>query len=61
MTGRGRIGDKWSMRVLWVCAIGSAIGLYMVAQERQLQNREKMLAEALKDAESASSGGGGDV
>lgn len=42
---RGTIPDKWSMRLLWVCAIGSAIGLYMVAVERQMQNREKMMAE----------------
>lgn len=45
---RGTIPDKWSMRVLWACAIGSAIGLYMVAVERQMQNRDKMMAEALK-------------
>ncbi|KAL2922173.1 Uncharacterized protein RDABS01_013664 [Bienertia sinuspersici] len=42
---RGTIPDKWSMRVLWLCAIGSAVGLYMVAVERQMQNREKMMAE----------------
>ncbi|KAI3809932.1 hypothetical protein L1987_19536 [Smallanthus sonchifolius] len=51
MGGRGVISDKWSMRVLWITAIGSAIGLYMVAVERQTQNREKMLAEALRAAE----------
>ncbi|XP_022943152.1 uncharacterized protein LOC111447969 [Cucurbita moschata] len=56
MGGRGVIGDKWSMRVLWVCALGSAIGLYMVSQERQLQNRRRMLAESLKDVESGGSG-----
>lgn len=27
MGSRGVIGDKWSMRVLWACAIGSAIGM----------------------------------
>ncbi|XP_011082658.1 uncharacterized protein LOC105165375 [Sesamum indicum] len=48
---RGVIGDKWSARILWVCAIGSAIGLYMVAVERQMQNREKMMAESLRAAE----------
>lgn len=48
MGSRGVIGDKWSMRVLWACAIGSAISLYMVAVERQMQNRERMLAESLK-------------
>ncbi|KAF5747298.1 hypothetical protein HS088_TW05G00019 [Tripterygium wilfordii] len=49
---RGVISDKWSMRVLWACAIGSGIGLYMVAVERQMQNRERMLAESLKNMES---------
>lgn len=48
MGSRGVIGDKWSMRVLWACAIGSAISLYMVAVERQMQNRERMLAESLE-------------
>ncbi|GAY59502.1 hypothetical protein CUMW_194920 [Citrus unshiu] len=48
MGSRGVIGDKWSMRVLWACAIGSAIGLYMVAVDRQMKNRERMLAESLK-------------
>ncbi|CAO2838691.1 unnamed protein product [Amaranthus hypochondriacus] len=54
---RGTIPDKWSSRVLWVCAIGSAIGLYMVAVERQMQNRQKMMAEM---AALESSGGSGD-
>ncbi|KAI5662608.1 hypothetical protein M9H77_21931 [Catharanthus roseus] len=44
---RGIVGDKWSSRILWICAFGSAIGFYMVAVERQAQNREKMMAEAL--------------
>ncbi|XP_076929665.1 uncharacterized protein LOC143594174 isoform X1 [Bidens hawaiensis] len=48
MGGRGVINDKWSMRILWLTAIGSAVGLYMVAVERQTQNREKMMAEALR-------------
>ncbi|PKI56294.1 hypothetical protein CRG98_023313 [Punica granatum] len=51
---RGRIGDKWSMRVLWASAIGSGIGLYMVIVERQLQNRERMAAEALQSLDSNS-------
>ncbi|KMT16096.1 hypothetical protein BVRB_3g052630 [Beta vulgaris subsp. vulgaris] len=42
---RGTIPDRWSMRLLWVCALGSAVGLYMVAVERQMQNRDKMMAE----------------
>lgn len=45
-------GDKWSMKILWMCAIGSAISLYMVAAERQMQNRDRMLAESLKAMES---------
>ncbi|KAK1439595.1 hypothetical protein QVD17_05415 [Tagetes erecta] len=53
MGSRGVISDKWSMRVLWITAIGSAIGLYMVAVERQTQNREKMMAEALRAAAEA--------
>ncbi|XP_073030852.1 uncharacterized protein, partial [Primulina eburnea] len=48
---RGIIGDKWSSKILWLCAIGSAIGLYMVAVERQLQNREKMMSQSLRDAD----------
>ncbi|XVF18890.1 hypothetical protein REPUB_Repub11eG0062400 [Reevesia pubescens] len=52
MGNRGVIGDKWSMRVIWVCAIGSAIGLYMVAVERQKQNRDRMMAESLSAMES---------
>lgn len=51
----GVIADKWSMRILWACAIGSAIGLYMVAVERQAQNRQRMIAEGLKDMESGES------
>ncbi|KAE8732158.1 hypothetical protein F3Y22_tig00002237pilonHSYRG00554 [Hibiscus syriacus] len=56
MGTRGVIGDKWSMRILWACAIGSAIGLYMVAVERQQQNRDRMMAESLKAMESAGGG-----
>ncbi|KAM5585965.1 hypothetical protein ABKV19_005062 [Rosa sericea] len=54
MGARGVITDKWSMRVLWACAIGSAISLYFVAAERQAQNRERMLAESLKAMEEES-------
>ncbi|KAI4978255.1 hypothetical protein ZWY2020_014809 [Hordeum vulgare] len=39
MGGRGVVGDRWSQRVLWICAIGSAVSLYFVAVERQAQNR----------------------
>ncbi|KAM7498720.1 hypothetical protein LguiA_023134 [Lonicera macranthoides] len=60
MRTRGVISDKWSMRLLWFCALGSAVGLYMVAYERQMQNRERMMAEALR-AESAADGGGKEV
>ncbi|TQD84582.1 hypothetical protein C1H46_029872 [Malus baccata] len=27
MGGRGVIGDRWSMRILWACAIGSAVSM----------------------------------
>ncbi|CAJ2646505.1 unnamed protein product [Trifolium pratense] len=58
MGTRGVIADKWSMRVLWACAIGSAVSLYMVAVERQKQNRQKMLlAEGLKGMELGESNG----
>ncbi|KAK7343180.1 hypothetical protein VNO80_26143 [Phaseolus coccineus] len=57
MGTRGVIGDKWSMRILWACAIGSAVGLYMVAVERQAQNRARMLAEELKATSSVGSNG----
>ncbi|KAI3753755.1 hypothetical protein L2E82_25821 [Cichorium intybus] len=60
-TTRGVISDKWSMRVLWLTAIGSAVGLYMVAVERQTQNREKMLAESLRAAEEAEANNSGTV
>ncbi|XP_023906748.1 uncharacterized protein LOC112018454 [Quercus suber] len=59
MGGRGAIPDKWSMRVLWFCALGSAVGLYMVAVDRQIKNRERMMAENLKAMEGE--GGGEDV
>lgn len=34
----------------------ACVGLYMVAQERQLQNRQRMLAESLNDVESGGTG-----
>lgn len=49
---RGVISDKWSMMVLWFYEIGSAVGLYMVAVERQMKNRERAIAEGLKAMES---------
>ncbi|KAJ0988160.1 hypothetical protein J5N97_006516 [Dioscorea zingiberensis] len=49
-SNRGVVGDKWSMRILWMCAIGSAISLYMVAVERQAQNRARMMEENSRDA-----------
>ncbi|CAL8151193.1 unnamed protein product [Prunus armeniaca] len=57
MGARGVIGDRWSMRILWACAIGSAASLYMVAAERQAQNRQRMLAEELKAMEAESGNG----
>ncbi|OIW06110.1 hypothetical protein TanjilG_29866 [Lupinus angustifolius] len=53
----GIIADKWSMRILWACAIGSAVSLYMVAVERQAQNRARMLAEGMKDMDLGESNG----
>ncbi|XP_047319994.1 uncharacterized protein LOC124924009 [Impatiens glandulifera] len=53
---RGLITDKWSMRILWACAVGSAISFFMVAQERQLQNRDKMLADSLNEADGGTGG-----
>ncbi|KAJ4836173.1 hypothetical protein Tsubulata_004989, partial [Turnera subulata] len=54
MGSRGVIDDKWSKRILWVCAIGSAIGLYMVIAERQMQNR--MIADGLKGMDEQEAG-----
>ncbi|XP_050377574.1 uncharacterized protein LOC126794833 [Argentina anserina] len=54
MGARGVISDKWSMRVLWACAIGSGISLYFVAVERQAQNRARMLAQNLQAMEEES-------
>ncbi|XP_020595718.1 uncharacterized protein LOC110035771 [Phalaenopsis equestris] len=55
MGTRGLVGEKWSQRILWLCAIGSAVGLYMVAVERQAQNRERMMAEGLTSLDGAHS------
>lgn len=53
---RGVVGEKWSSRILWLCALGSAVGLYMVAVERQTQNRNRMIAESLRAMEGESGG-----
>ncbi|KAM3240968.1 hypothetical protein ACQJBY_054171 [Aegilops geniculata] len=29
MGGRGVVGDRWSQRVLWMCAIGSAVSKHL--------------------------------
>ncbi|XP_078444014.1 hrpN-interacting protein from malus protein [Wolffia australiana] len=47
MGARGTVGDKWSQRILWFSAIGTAISLYMVAVERQAQNRARAMSEGL--------------
>ncbi|XP_009396309.2 uncharacterized protein LOC103981336 [Musa acuminata AAA Group] len=57
---RGVVGEKWSQRILWFCAIGSAISLYMVAVERQAQNRQRMISEGLRDLDGASDKSGGE-
>ncbi|KAL9400048.1 hypothetical protein Peur_009009 [Populus x canadensis] len=51
MGGRGVIGDKWTSRILWAYASyrKSNQCLHMVVVERQLQNRERMMAEGLKN------------
>ncbi|XP_020275430.1 uncharacterized protein LOC109849923 [Asparagus officinalis] len=56
---RGVVGDKWSQRILWICALGSAISLYFVAVERHAQNRQRMMAEGLNslDGDGGRSGG----
>ncbi|KAF0935359.1 hypothetical protein E2562_032050 [Oryza meyeriana var. granulata] len=51
--GRGVVGERWSQRVLWLCAIGSAVSLYYVAVERQAQNRARAVAEGLKALDGA--------
>ncbi|MQM01779.1 hypothetical protein Taro_034537 [Colocasia esculenta] len=61
MGTRGVVGDKWSQRILWFCAIGSAISLYMVAVERQAQNRARAMAESLQDAGASSQTAGEEV
>ncbi|MCL7023186.1 hypothetical protein MKW94_022062 [Papaver nudicaule] len=42
------VGDKWSMRILWLCAVGSDVGLWMVAVDRQAHNRSRVLAESFE-------------
>ncbi|EAZ22097.1 hypothetical protein OsJ_05756 [Oryza sativa Japonica Group] len=54
--GRGVVGKRWSQRVLWLCAIGSAVSLYYVAVERQAQNRARAVAEGLKALDGAGAG-----
>ncbi|KAJ4810681.1 HrpN-interacting protein from malus protein [Rhynchospora pubera] len=55
---RGVVGEKWSQKVLWFCAIGTAISLYMVAVERQAQNRQRAMNQGLKALDSKTSSGG---
>uniref|UniRef100_A0A2P2KAB7 Uncharacterized protein n=1 Tax=Rhizophora mucronata TaxID=61149 RepID=A0A2P2KAB7_RHIMU len=57
MGNRGVIGDKWSMRILWMCAIGTAVGFYMVAVDRQEKNRDRMMAESIRAAEAEAGNG----
>ncbi|XP_044951414.1 uncharacterized protein LOC123401638 [Hordeum vulgare subsp. vulgare] len=57
MGGRGVVGDRWSQRVLWICAIGSAVSLYFVAVERQAQNRARAVSEGFKGLDGAGGGG----
>ncbi|KAF7090391.1 hypothetical protein CFC21_093149 [Triticum aestivum] len=57
MGGRGVVGDRWSQRVLWMCAIGSAVSLYFVAVERQAQNRARAVSEGFKGLDGGGGGG----
>ncbi|CAL4889386.1 unnamed protein product [Urochloa decumbens] len=59
--GRGIVGERWSQRILWICALGSAVSLYFVAVERQAQNRARAVAEGLKSLDGAGGGAGEDV
>ncbi|CAO2037548.1 unnamed protein product, partial [Urochloa humidicola] len=59
--GRGIVGERWSQRILWICALGSAVSLYFVAVERQAQNRARAVAEGLKALDGAGGGAGEDV
>ncbi|KAG2656749.1 hypothetical protein PVAP13_1KG103800 [Panicum virgatum] len=59
--GRGIVGERWSQRILWICALGSAVSLYFVAVERQAQNRARAVAEGLKALDGSGGGAGEDV
>ncbi|KAL5698110.1 hypothetical protein ACHQM5_029189 [Ranunculus cassubicifolius] len=60
MTGRGVVGDKWSNRILWLCAgtdLGLKLrGLWMVGVEKQAQNRERALRAAMESGADADDG-----
>ncbi|CAN6237454.1 unnamed protein product, partial [Urochloa humidicola] len=58
--GRGIVGERWSQRILWICALGSAVSLYFVAVERQAQNRARAVAEGLKALDGAGGGAAGE-
>ncbi|CAL5023405.1 unnamed protein product [Urochloa decumbens] len=58
--GRGIVGERWSQRILWICAMGSAVSLYFVAVERQAQNRARAVAEGLKALDGAGGGAAGE-
>ncbi|XP_074556319.1 uncharacterized protein LOC141812183 [Curcuma longa] len=55
---RGIVGEKWSQKILWICAIGSAISLYLVGVERQTQNRFQKMADDLDDIDYSEKSGG---
>ncbi|XP_042430687.1 uncharacterized protein LOC122017201 [Zingiber officinale] len=55
---RGIVGEKWSQRILWLCAIGSAISLYFVGVERQTQNHLRKMAEGFDDIDDSENSGG---
>ncbi|CAN6277871.1 unnamed protein product [Urochloa humidicola] len=55
--GRGIVGERWSQRILWICALGSAVSLYFVAVERQAQNRARAVAPPGRTCEALLGGG----
>ncbi|XP_078154153.1 hrpN-interacting protein from malus protein [Carex rostrata] len=52
---RGVVGERWSQKILWCCAIGTAVSLYFVAVERHAQNRQRAMAQGLKALDSDTS------
>lgn len=45
---RGVVGDKWSFRILWLCAIGSAVGRFVLTMLILKLIKKKMKKEKKK-------------